>query len=271
MTVQKTKNSEKKTPQKTGTRPKGAEAQQPPRPVEPKQLGSIFSKADFDSSKIYNKYLVTIRVRDRVLGGVPKNPDKLNEWVRSRMQIKEPDEESERATREVMETLNEPTEESSWCCFQSDEQGLFVAAMNVKAMLKTVAQLLGWYTKKMGLRPFTQHFGLEVKGEDGSMRIRMKRSTLSGQTVVQEPDGDLEGLVHLNTKSGPRSALRRQDYVDKPIISFQVWLMKTSNSEKRHISEEELKKWLCAAQEEGFSATRSQGHGKFDVIGLERI
>jgi hypothetical protein len=36
---------------------------------------------DFDARRFYDIYAVTIKARDRICGGTPKNPDLLRGWI----------------------------------------------------------------------------------------------------------------------------------------------------------------------------------------------
>ena len=100
-----------------------------------------------------------------------------------------------------------------------------------------------------------------MKGADHPARVYLGR---------KEPDGQEEGPIHVQTAQGPRTAIKRVDYVEDVSLSFEVWTLKKQNNsdaeKKRHIGKEDLEKMLALAQENGLGADRSQGSGKFDVI-----
>ena len=65
---------------------------------------------------------------------------------------------------------------------------------------------------------------------------------------------------------GPRSILKRNDYIERPAIKFQVWVVKRAEMKRK-----ELVEILTLAQDNGLGACRSQGYGKFDVVALEKM
>jgi len=73
------------------------------------------------------------------------------------------------------------------------------------------------------------------------------------------------------TPQGPRTAIKRVDYVQHVSFSFEVWVLTTAAQEKRHVGEEELKRMLALGQENGLGADRSQGQGKFEVTAFEKV
>lgn len=213
----------------------------------------------FDSKPLYDRYNVTIAVREHIYGGTPKNPDIIKAWIKARTGFD--DDLTKAQTEEALETQTDEEAESMWTGFPSDELGLFVHTRQLKAMLRESAVLLRITKKKIGSRQIIQH-GFEVRGPEHDSRIYLG---------VTEPTGSHEGPIHVMTPKGPRTALKRQDYVEKPQLSFAVWILKTAPQETRHLGEKDLVQMLTHCQENGFGACRSQGHGKFDVIEFSKI
>ncbi len=208
----------------------------------------------FDASALYDRYAVTIRLRDRINGGVPKNSAVIEKWVKARTGFD--DELTKAQTEEALKTQTEDVAEGMWTGFPRDENGLFIWTRQIKAMLRESAVLLGITKKKRGSRQIIQH-GFEIKNPDGGDRIPLG---------VEEPTGSEEGPIHVMTAQGPRSALKRQDYVETPTLRFEIWVLTTAAQETRHIGEKDIVRMLTHAQENGLGASRSQGHGKFDVV-----
>lgn len=213
----------------------------------------------FNPRRLYDVYRVTIAVRDRVCGGMPKNKDLIKTWVESTTGYS--DEKSEKLTQENAELVVNEVAEKSWIGFPEDAEGLFIPARNIKAMIKQSASVLGVTKKKIGSKQILAE-GMEVKAEDGGDRVHL------GKKV---PDGTDESAIHVMTAQGPRTALRRMDYVEKPVIKFEVWVLATASQEKRHVGEDELVEILNHAQENGCGASRSQGEGKFDIVEFEKV
>jgi len=216
----------------------------------------------FDASKLYDKYAVKLRFRDRVCGGTPKNPELLRGWIAATTE--HDDETTTKQEKEAREALLTPTEEKSWIGFPGDNAGLFLWARQIKAMFKEAATMLLVTTQKRGSKQIFQH-AFEVKSTEKSRPA--DRIYLGSK----EPTAFSEGPIHVQTPQGPRTALKRVDYLEKPTISFVVWVLTTSGQEKRHVGEEDMVKMLTFSQENGLGADRSQGQGKFDVLEFQAL
>ena len=207
----------------------------------------------FDSAELYDRYSVSIRIREHIYGGTPIDGGLIKAWVKARTGFD--DELTTAQTKEALEAQSEEEAEGMWTGFPCDERGLFIWTRQIKAMLRESATLLGITKKKRGSRQIIQH-GFEVRGPDHDSRVYLG---------VTEPTGSHEGPIHVMTPKGPRTALKRQDYVESPTLSFAVWILKTAPQETRHLGEKDLVRMLTHCQENGIGASRSQGHGKFDV------
>jgi len=217
----------------------------------------------FNAERLYDRYRVQIQIRDRICGGMPKNPDLIKNWVEAT--TGHADEISEKLIQENAELVVNEVAEKCWNGFPEDaKHGLFVPCRNIKACLKQSAQLLGIYKNKRGSKQIMAE-GMEVKGNE--FEGRSDRVYLGKKM----PDGTDESAIHVMTAQGPRTALRRMDYVTKPTLSFEIWVLKTAAQETRHIGEEQLVEILTHAQENGLGASRSQGEGKFNVIEFQKI
>jgi hypothetical protein len=209
---------------------------------------------NFDPSKLYDIYSVTVRARNRICGGMPKNKDLLRGWIAATTE--HDDATTDGQVADARAALLEPTEEKSWNGFRGDpELGLYVECRQLKALFKEAATMLRMTTDKRGSKQIFQH-GFEVKAPDGSDRIYLG---------TKEPTAFAEGPIHVQTAQGPRTAIKRVDYVERAELSFEVWVLSTHASETRHIGEADVVEMLRFGQENGFGADRSQGHGKFDV------
>lgn len=220
----------------------------------------------FDSTALYDHYRVKIQIRERIYGGVPRDKEVIAAWVKARTgfddeQTKLQIAEAEALTEAAVGELIEETAEKMWTGFPVEPgKGLFIFTRQVKAMLRESMTMLGITKKKIGSKQILQH-GIEVKGFEHDSRLYLG---------VSEASGTEEGPIHVMTAKGPRTALKRQDYVETPTLSFQLWVLTTAAAEKRHIGQDEVVQMLTFAQENGLGASRSQGHGKFNVIEFEQ-
>ena len=217
------------------------------------------TKHDFSAQALYDTYRVRIKVRNKLCGGMPKNQDVIESWIKASTGFD--DEKTKVQTQEALDALVEEKTEKSWNGFPEDEHGIFIWARQLKAMFKESATMLRVTVDKRGSKQIFQH-GFEVKALDGCDRIRLGvRKSLAYD----------EGPIHVQTAQGPRSALKRVDYVEKVEIDFEIWVLTTASGETRHVGEKDIVRMLTFAQENGLGADRSQGQGKFDVVSFERI
>lgn len=212
----------------------------------------------FDPRPLYDIYVVTVKVRVRLCGGMPRNKDLIKSWVEAKTGYV--DEKSDEIVKANLDLVVNEVAEKTWIGFAQDSLGIFLECRNMKAMLKQSASVLGITNQKRGSKQIFAE-GMEVKAMDGGDRIRLGK----------EPSGTHENPIHVMTAQGPRTALRRMDYVSSPVLEFQIWVLGTAPQEKRHIGAEELASILMHAQENGLGASRSQGEGKFDVIGFKKL
>lgn len=258
--------------------------------LNPSTTGLMPRLAEFSNEHLYDYYRVRIQMRKCICGGIPRNPAVLAAWVKAKtgfndelttkqiakitpaMEIQlgrtaavakadrvdvdpTPEDESREPLSEVAEKID-----ASWNGFAKDEKlGLYIETRQVKALLREACTMLRINTKKVGAKQVFQH-GFEVKGLLDEDRIYLG---------VQEPTGHLEGPIHVVGPQGPRSALKRVDYVDRAVLEFEIWLFKTEPGEKRHLSEKDIRDLLVFAQEDGLGADRSQLRGKFNIVGFE--
>ena len=213
--------------------------------------------AQFNTDKLYGKWTVEIQTRDKLCGGTPRTPEMIEGWVKAKTGYS--DEQAKELAAEAIEDIQGQLTDASWNGFRADERGLYIETRQVKAMLRECFTVQRLFVKRRGSKQIYQH-GLEIKGAEHPRRIYLDRG---------EPDGCDESPIHVMTPQGPRSALKRVDYVKGALLSFELWRYKTIPQETRHIGEEALVAALTLAQENGLGADRSQGQGKFDVVGFE--
>jgi hypothetical protein len=246
--------------------------------LKEKKLDKVLTDEDFDSRELYRVYKIVIQLRDQLRGGIPKNPELIRSWIVA--STGHNDELTEEQVQQV-EQLVETAAEKSWCGFMGDGNGLFLPSRNIKAMMKECAQVLGFFgNKNRGSKNVFQH-AFEIKPVDNyrSDRIYLMKMPpdeedeggVSDATRWGDPDGTDEKPIHVVTRQGPRTALKRTDYVTKPILQFEIWVLATHPAETRHISTQAFIEMFKLAKENGLGAERSQGHGKFDILSFQQI
>ena len=219
--------------------------------LEPKQ------KPDprFSTEKIYNKWHIKLEFRNLICGGVPRNPELIESWIKAKTGHE--DEKAKELTEEAIEAMKVELTDASWNGFKADKgHGLYIEARQVKAMFREGFTMTKVFVKKRGSKQMYQH-GLEIKGIEHPEHLYLGRD---------KADGSMENPIHVQTAQGPRSALKRLDYIKGATVEFELWIYKVDAKETRSIGEKELIHELTLLQEDGCGADSSQGNGKFDVI-----
>lgn len=234
----------------------------------------------FFKDEVFAHYRVTIQVRDRIFGGVPKDPKVIESWLRSKAGIEDAEEIRQATLRTLMEMgadvdagasyedLMAATEklasEKQTNGFKRDEDGLYIESRQVKAMLKESANILfigewwGQYKNKKG-----NLVGGKIPKSFVAERVYVNPDKI--HLGVTEPSGVQMNIVHADTPQGPRSSLSYAEYVVSPAMEFRVLVARDV------IPQEKWAQVWIHAQENGLGANRSQGGGRFDVTAWERL
>jgi len=214
--------------------------------------------------EMYLFYRVTINIRDRICGGIPKSKDVIAKWVETKIKGAEAQKEVVKETVAAMgDQLTEEKIAKMWTGFKKDGDGPYIEARQAMALLKESANIL------KGLKPKTG------KGSKPIIDIANFRARLAERVFVEpnrlhlgvgpeEPVEFMERTIDVMTPQGPRSAFKRVDYVEQPTITFTLRVL---NDEL--IDREDLEKVLIHGQNLGIGADRSQGYGKFDLVSIE--
>jgi hypothetical protein len=230
----------------------------------------------------FYEYDVLIRLRERLVGGIPIIPegadraDAYEKWARG--QGVEPDPEFEQSLPDAL--AEDPDMPVAVAVddvagletgFKRDENGLFIEARQVKAMLREAAQRLGHIKRHKGMRQIIQHDLYVRSPVDATQKLYLDRMV---------PDGKETRPISVITRQGPRTALKRFEYVLQPEIAFRVRVLAggigeevfgKSIKERSNQREEILLSMLELGQELGLGADRSQGEGTFDILAFARV
>ncbi len=214
--------------------------------------GTKYEVNEMTDEEIYVKYEVELKFREKLLGGIPKNPEMIKGWLNAKVtkgELKVSEKEAEAMIAATAEEMNASTQENkSWTGFKSDDTGLYIEGRQVKAMMKECATTLKLMVKHRGLKQVLQH-GTAIKPQ----RLYLGK---------KEPDGYEEGVCH--TWRG--SALKRNDFVERCTIEFEIWVVDT-----KILTEKLVNMLFELGQENGIGASRSQDFGKFHVIKLRKL
>lgn len=211
----------------------------------------------------YERYNVGIKIRDKIIGGIPKHPEVIKGWIDAKMSktlTKEERKELAQKTAKEMDVGEEV--KKSWNGFKSDEKGLYIENRYINALLKEAAYILE-LSRGTGSTIFKQilQHGLYVEPS----KIYLKRNG----RVLREPDGYEEKPLHVMGPLGPRDALKRYDYCEQVECEFTVSIIKPLRGGDARINEKSLRAMFEAGQNIGLASDRSQQHGKFDLVKFE--
>jgi len=216
--------------------------------------------------KLYTEYNVVLQIRERICGGIPVDEKTIENWLRGRGVL--PKEAANRAKKirdEVgTEEYVEEASKSSWTSFKRDEIGIYIEPRQIRALIKESSFILELTKNVRGLRQRLQH-GIVIKPD----RIYLMKDN----APIKEMDGQTEGPIHVMGPQGPRTALKRQDFVLKPTLTFIVRVVNpVGKDETDYLREDRLRAIFQWAEDGiGLGASRSQDEGKFDIVTFEKV
>jgi hypothetical protein len=220
---------------------------------------------------LFTRYRARLEFRDKLLGGVLKDPKLIEAWLRAKAGLEDAVEVRQAMLRTLGEigvdvrpdmTYSELVEASETLAsskqttgFKIGEHGLYVEARQAKAMLKECTNVLfageRWGPTKKGPKPFLAE------------RVFVDPDKL--WLGFTEPTGVELVVGHLTSPTGPRNTLAYHEYVEGATLECTILVVRDL------ISPEQWAEIWVLAQENGFGAVRSQGHGRFDVTLWERL
>jgi hypothetical protein len=220
---------------------------------------------------LWSTYRATLAFRDKLVGGIPKDPRLIEGWLRTKAGI----EDAQELRLAVLRTLAEvgangadgagPDElddataalvsQKRTTGFKCGPEGLYVEGRQIKAMLKESTNIVFAGERWGPTRKAAKSFFAE------RVFVDPDRVPLG----VSEPSGVETVIGHLSGPAGPRSTLGNYEYVLQPAIDFRVLVLRDC------ITPEQWRDIWCLAQENGFGTLRSQGYGRFDVVQWERM
>jgi len=202
-------------------------------------------------------YKVVLGVTNEFMGGVPKNPELIRDWLAAK---KAPNLEK---NAEEIEATIEPTEERVSCGFQSiDGLGLCIRGYHMKSHLKDIANVLREVLPKGRTRA-------------GQPKIIPWRSVVANHCFVLEdyiplgkskPDGNFEHPIHVDSPQGPRSALKSNDFVMKPRIKFMLRVLDAGL-----VTEQVLLDLFDYGGIHGTGAERGIAFGRYKLVELKEM
>lgn len=225
----------------------------------------------FDTEvELFTDYRVRIQMRDRIMGGIPKNPAIIEGWLRSKAGIDQAEEVRQAMLRTLLElgaeirpdmSFEELEDASKHLAsakstngFKVDSDGLYVEQRQIKAMLKESTNIL-----------FAgERWGITRKGPKSFVAERVFIVPDHIALGVKEPTNIELFIGHTSGPAGRQSNLTYHEYVERPELTFTLRVAEDA------IKREQWALLWVHAQENGLGALRSQGFGRFDVVAWDR-
>lgn len=235
---------------------------------------------DDPAAQIFSRYRATIQWRDKLLGGTPADA-KLLEYhlIRSgslipgteqaRLRLKEGLESigydtSQALSYEDLLRLAPPAMmEKNMNVFKRDEEGLFIEGRTLKSCLKEAIAVMFPYQDI--------HWGAGKKPTKAPRNYASEMFVVDPDRIhlgVDEADGHVVKVAHTNGPSGSNSHITKVEFVHRPTAEVEITVVKAG---ERHLNDAAWKVIWNYAEEFGWGSARSQGYGRFDVIGWEKI
>ncbi len=239
--------------------------------------GEFLSLIDAEEEKMWARYEVALRFRERLYGGVPKDPKIVESWLAKKTGF------SDEVTRaQVVQTLRERgvvgltddmTQEElqehvkdmadlKASGFKFDNLSIYIEGRQVIAAIKESTNVLyageRWGATKKGPKAYvTERVFIP------SSKVRLYKP--DGKTFFTEPEGIDLNMVHTFGPQGPVSAFTRNEYVDGAFAKFELKAL------RGHVEVDRFVRIFMHISENGIGASRSQGRGKLDVIKFDEI
>ena len=230
---------------------------------------------------MWQRFAGRLQARDRIYGGIPKNEHIFESWQKTkqtRTPLYEPTPEeqaalglvpatamAERMRAEDAEDVGELDEsvEAGETVFRRDETGLFLREFMLKSACKEATQRLGYYQK---LKRNADGMGLRSHVQTGLYFLPRKLYLLRDDKPVTEPDGTDEAQGRVPTPKGPKSILRKSEYVERAVIDFEIKMLPF-----RGFGYGELCRVFALVCEIGVGAWRAREEGKLELLSFTEI
>jgi hypothetical protein len=191
-------------------------------------------------ASMWQRYAGRLQFRDRIYGGIPKNEHIFESWQRAkqnkvpayeptpeereRLGLVSAAEMTERMQAEDLADVGELDEdfEAGETVFRRDDTGLYLRDFMLKGALKEATQRLGYY---QALKRNADGMGLRSHVQTGLYVIPRKLYLLRDDKPITEPDGSDEAQGRVPTPKGPKSILRKSEYVEHAVVEFQIKML----------------------------------------------
>jgi hypothetical protein len=206
---------------------------------------------------MWELFELQMTMTDKLCGSVPLSKELIRPWLEARAPAAKPDGPSLDELEEDVLASIEAVEERTTLGFQQDDQGLFMRAGTIRAHLKDCSNQIRDY---LGVTALRSKLANRVFVEPDPLHIHKNGG------IVQSHDGEFERAVHVMTAQGPRNALKKIRYVEKPTLTCTLRVLEGpwKRTEGKSLSTQEvLQAILEYGGFHGYSGERSMGEGRY--------
>lgn len=236
---------------------------------------SIFSPQIPEATSVWTRYHVELQVRDKIIGGIPKDADTIKKWLAARLELDDrvvlelaeetaAQMEAAQGTRPtgdaLVDAIARATEGGNG--FKTIDGGLVFEGRCIKSCLKEAANVAFPGVEWPGKTDLAKGFR---KGLMGTFAERVFVPELYIPLGVTTPSGTEQRIKHIMTPQGPRSAINVVDFITKPRLSFTVQVLRD------FLKPEVWSTMWQLAEEIGIGADRARSDGKFDLVAWDPI
>jgi hypothetical protein len=244
---------------------------------------------------LFTFYACTLKIRDRILGGVPSDANLIEAWIMRNTGItrkeemqrltlqtireitgmdvgQELDLDPSKSYESVKEAAKAIAGKSQTTVFKRNSRGLYIESRQVKAMLREATHIL-WPSNrgstKWGASRVTNKQGQEsVVGGKAPKSYLIESVSIEPLHIplgVMAPTGIDLAVQHIVDRSGPRSALSYYEFVEQCEINLVVKVLHDQIHPDVWID-----LWRYC-ESHGLGAKRSQDHGRFKCVNWRQI
>jgi len=194
--------------------------------------------------ELWTGYHLTLTFTNRLMAGIPANPEIIRGWLETRglLELQGEVEEQTKASSEM---------EEARLVFKSDGNGLYLDGYTLKSHIKDCANVIKDHLDIKALRS---------KVADRVYVVEQQLLLSRDGKPIMEAAGIWEHPVHVMTMQGPRSALKGNDYVEGGAQIFATLKV----LQDRHINEGLLRAIFGYGSLHGFGAERGLGFGRYE-------
>ena len=208
---------------------------------------------------MWNKYEVEMQMAGYFAASLPRVREDIEKMPENRMPVKPPDDfiPLNDLVDEVVEKVgatDEAEEEElkyGWATFPRDDNGLYYEGRCVRGHLKDCANQV-----KDAIKPEVRALKAKVANKVYVMTDIIPLMADGAQ--VQEIAGTVQRFVQVMTRQGPRSTIKYVDYLEKPVLTFQLNVL-----DDGIITDDILNFIYEYGSVHGMGQERSQGWGRY--------